>query len=47
MMDVGKNIIGELTNSFVEWTTSAAYIFNYIDINYIYINKRTDFFYIK
>ena len=26
MMEVGENITGELTNSFVEWTTSAAYI---------------------
>ena len=26
MMDMGENITGELTNSFVEWTTSAAYI---------------------
>ena len=25
MMDGGENITGELTNSFVEWTTSAAY----------------------
>ena len=25
-VDVGENITGELINSFVEWTTSAAYI---------------------
>ena len=39
MMDVGENITGELTNSFVEWTTSAAYILT----TYI-LTKRTDFF---
>ena len=38
--DMGEKIIGELANSFVEWTPSTAYILT----TYI-LTKRTDFLY--
>ena len=44
MMDVVENITGELTNSFVEWTTSAAYILTTQILTTYILTKRTDSF---
>ena len=39
VVDMGEIITGQITNSFIEWKTSMAYILT-TNINYIYLNKK-------